>query len=90
MDTGAAKRESQISIAFARLDKTIDELNNVAIRQEESLEGVLRNNEPEKQLVGEPDKQETLVPIARTLDNYSARLQSVISKLNSVQRRLEL
>ena len=95
MDTGAVKRESQISHAFARLDKTIDELNSVAIGHEESLAGILRDNEPEKhepeqQLTGELSKQEILVPVARALDNFSDRLRIIISKFDSVQRRLEL
>ena len=87
---GQAKRESQISNAFARLDKSIDELSNVVIRHEENLVSVLRPNESEKQLVGEMDKQEAQVPIATSLNNFNARVQNVINKLNSVQRRLEL
>jgi hypothetical protein len=90
MDTGTAKRESQISIAFTRLDKTIDELNNVVIRQEESLEGVLRNNEAEKELRDNVEQREQQVTVAATLNNFDVRLQNTINKLNSMQRRLEL
>lgn len=90
MDAGTTKRESQISIAFARLDKTIDELNNVVIRHEESLVTVLRTNEPENKDIADGEKTEQQVTVAITLNNFSARLQNTINKLNSVQRRLEL
>lgn len=93
MDTEAVKevkRESQITSALARLHQTIDELNAVVIRHEDSLSGILRDDETEKQLIGNATEQEVLVPIAKVLDSFRGRLKIIIDRFDSIQRRLEL
>lgn len=89
MDTEMVKRESQISNAFARLDKTIAELESTIPQYEESLLGVLRN-EPKLTSNCDVEKKEAQVPLAIVLDKFNDRIYQVIAKLNSMQRRLEL
>ena len=88
MDGSIAKKESQVQNAFARLDKTLDQLSDLVAKNESGLVSVLRD-EPS---IGEKESvdKEKQVPLASMLANIDDRLHIIINKLASVQRRLEL
>lgn len=88
MNEGQAKRESQVSNAFERLNKTVEELIQTTNRTESMLGSVLRD-EPN---IGEKESADKAkqVPLVDMLTSIENKVGSVVERLNSIQRRLEL
>jgi hypothetical protein len=83
------EKNSQIVDGCEKLDKTIGNLNNVLDRLENKLQAVLRSPSP---IINPPaeGKCEEVVPLAAFLNEKTSGIETQITRVNDIIRRLEL